>query len=112
VTARIYVPTTMTGLRRLAEAGELPGSAEAVVAPDDDEETEYAALLTAADGSAALLSGPGRRVVVVAEGPDADGPVRLQEVVAVHVDLIEGAGPDDDLGWFAPSEIPVLLDQA
>ncbi len=111
MTARIYVPTTLTGLRRLVEAGELPGSAEAVVAPDDDEETEYAALLTAADGSAALLSGPGRRVVIVAEVPDADGPVRLQEVVAVHVDLIEGAGPDDDLGWFAPSEIPVLLDQ-
>ena len=30
----------------------------------------------------------------------------------MHVDLIEGAGPDDDLGWFAPSEIQVLLDQA
>jgi len=112
VTERIYVPTTLAGLRELAVAGELPGSGDAVVAPDDDEETEYAALLTAADGSAELLTGPGRRVVVVAEVPDADGPVRLRDVVAVHVDLIEGAGPDDDLGWFAPSEIQVLLDQA
>ena len=111
MTARVYVPTTLAGLRTLAEAGELPGSPDVVVAPDEDEETEYAALLTAADGSGALLTGSGRRVVVVAEVPDADGPVRLHEVVAVHVDLIEGAGPDDDLGWFAPSEIPVLLDQ-
>ncbi|MGI8646436.1 MAG: DUF6912 family protein [Nocardioides sp.] len=109
---RIYVPTTLAGLRELAEAGLLPASADAVLAPDDDEETEYDALLTAADASALLLSGPGRRVVVVAEVADADGPVRLDQVVAVHVDLIEDARPDDDLGWFAPAEIPVILDEA
>ena len=109
---RVYVPTTLAGLRELADTGLLPPSAGAVIAPDDDEETEYDALLTAADASALLETGPGRRVVVVAEVADGDGSVRLDQVVAVHVDPIEGADPDDDLGWFAPSEIPVILDEA
>ena len=82
VSVRVYVPTTLDGLAQLADDGELPASPDAVVAPDDDEETEYDAMMTAAG----LVAGPGRRVVVVAEVGDPDGPVRLDQVVAVHAD--------------------------
>ena len=46
---------------------------------------------------------------MVAEVDDADGPVRLDQVVAVHADSEVGAGPDDDLAWYAVTEIPVVL---
>ena len=88
---------------------------ELVVAEDDSEEAEYAALMTAADASAALLAGPGRRVVVVAEldrEPEPGWTVPLERVVAVHADTEDrpaDADPDEDLGWFATQEIPDLL---
>ena len=56
------------------------------MAADDAEESEYAALMAAAVESRALLAGPGRRVVVVAEVADPDGAVAMDRVVAVHVD--------------------------
>ncbi|MBC9734161.1 DUF6912 family protein [Nocardioides marmotae] len=112
---RVYLPTTLRGLAELHASGELPAGTDRVLAPDDTEEGEYAALLGAADASAALLDGPGRRVVVVAEladGADPDGPVPLRRVVAVHADTEDrpaGADPDEDLAWFATQEIEFLI---
>jgi hypothetical protein len=107
---RIYVPTTLSGLAAYAAAGEVPAAEERFVAPDETEEGEYAALVAAGAAAAELLDGSGRRIVVVAEVADPDGPVPLRDVVAVHADPEEGAHPDDDLAWFATQEIPQLLD--
>jgi hypothetical protein len=112
VSVRIYRPATVADLARLLEDGDLAPSSDVVVPPDDDEETEYDALMTAADLSAELLDGPGRRVVVVAETDGEDAAIRLEQVVAVHVDTTENAGPDDDLGWYAASEIRYLVDES
>jgi len=109
--SRVYVPATLALLAELA-AGGLSASIERLVADDDSEDAEYAALVAAAEASRALLGGPGPRVVVVAELADADGPVRLDRVVAVHADDPDGPGDlgeDDDLGWYATQEIADLL---
>ncbi len=109
---RVYLATTLAGLATVHEGGTLAGDVERVVAPGDDEDSEYAALMTAAALSADL-GGPGRRrVVVVAEPAGADGPVALDDVVAVHCDPDDRAAdadPQDDLAWFATQEIPDLL---
>jgi len=109
---RVYLPATLTVLAALAEQGELPPSTDRFVAVDDSEEAEYDTLLEAASASASMLGAPGRRVVVVADVPDADGPVPVNLVVAVHADP-EPVDPeaDDlpDLGWYAVQEIPDLL---
>ena len=112
---RVYLPSTLPGLRLLLDGGGLgepPLPAYAVTpalrewyAVGDDEELEYAALSLAAKASVRLLDADQdavrRRVVVVAEVPDAavepaahvdraavrvttDVPMRL--VQAVHVD--------------------------
>jgi hypothetical protein len=109
---RVYVPTTRDGLARLRDDGSLPASAERYVADGDTEEQEYAALMAAAADSAALLQGPGRRVVVVADVADPDGDVPLRDVVAVHADPEDrpaGTDPEEDLGWYATQEIEALL---
>jgi hypothetical protein len=112
---RIYLPTTLEGLREAWAAGALEPGDDLVVAEGDDEDSEYAALMTAADASAALLPGAGRRVVVVAEvagAPAAGHPVPLARVVAVHADPADrpaDADPDDDLAWYATQEVPDLL---
>ena len=109
---RVYVPTTMTGLTRLRDDGELPASAERYVADGEAEEAEYAALMSAAADSAAMLGGPGRRVVVVADLAEPDAAVPLRDVVAVHADTADrpaDADPDADLGWYASQEIDQLL---
>ena len=109
---RVYVPATLAGLAQLRDDGNLPASAERYVADGDDEQSEYAALMAAAFDAAALLAGPGRRVVVVADVPDPDGAVPLRDVVAVHADPQErpaGADPEDDLAWYATQEIDQLL---
>ncbi|WP_210648916.1 hypothetical protein [Nocardioides sp. SYSU D00065] len=109
---RRYLPGT---LPRLAEEWERegPGTQDAVVPKDEGEESEYAALMTAADVSAELVSGlpdgQRRRVVVVAETADAQGPVHWRDVVALHVDSDDDADPDDDLAWWATQEIGDLL---
>jgi hypothetical protein len=110
---RVYVPATAALLGAWHAAGEIPADAfeEAFEAPDETEEGEYAALMSAADASADLLTGAGRRVVLVVEATAA-APVPLREVLAVHADVADrpaGADPDEDLGWFATQEIPDLL---
>jgi hypothetical protein len=109
---RVYVPATLTVLAELAARGELPASADRFVAADETEEAEYDALAEAAAASAAQLGGAGRRVVVVAELDDPDGPVPLLLVAAVHADSDEvdpASGDLPDLGWYAVQEIPDLL---
>jgi hypothetical protein len=109
---RVYVPTTVAGLAGFVARDQVPAEAERFVAPDESEESEYAALQVAADASTDLLDGPGRRVVVVAEVPDADAGFPMRLVASVHADT-EDIDPlmDDlpELGWFAPQEIPDLL---
>lgn len=110
---RVYRATTVAGLGDLLATGELPADPDAIVAEGDDETAEYAALMTAADASAALLTGPGRRIVVVAEVADPAAVVPLRLVVAVHADTADrplDADPDEDLAWFASQEIESLLD--
>ena len=88
----VYLPTTIDALAALLADGRLAGRPDGVVPEGDDEPAEYAALMTAADASAALLAGPGRRVVVVAEVDDPDLPVPMKRVVAVHADPADRAG--------------------
>jgi hypothetical protein len=109
---RVYLPTTLTGLRRLREDGTLPAAVERYVADGDSEEQEYAALMAAAADAGALLAGPGRRVVVVADVADPDGDVPIRDVVAVHADPADrpaGADPDEDLAWYGVQELALLL---
>ena len=107
---RVYLPSTMSGLRELLDRGELgtpPLPAFAVTgalrewyAEGDEEELEYAALTLAARASVRLLDRglllePGlaaRRVVVVAEAaevspaPEVDrAAVRVLEPVPLRV---------------------------
>lgn len=109
---RLYVPATLDTLGRWRSEGQVPAAAlaEAFEAPDDTEEGEYAALMSAADASAELLTGPGRRVVVVLETSYA--PADWSDVVAVHAD-VENRSPDafgdEELAWFATQEVPDLL---
>jgi hypothetical protein len=107
--SRIYVPATLSVLAEYVDHGYVPASAERYVAPGDDEESEYAALVAAAEASAELLGGAGRRVVVVAEVADPDGPVVMEQVVAVHADPDDAHDADDDLAWYATQEIPYLI---
>ncbi|MGB8650971.1 MAG: hypothetical protein WCD35_09940 [Mycobacteriales bacterium] len=112
---RVYLPSTLTGLRALLDTGEvgtppLPGYAvtgelREWYAEGDLEELEYVALSLAARASVRLLDADPdaerRRVVVVAEVPDAavelvphvdraavkvGAAVPLRLVQAVHVD--------------------------
>lgn len=106
---RVYIPTTLAALADYVTNGEVPSTGEVFTARDEREESEYAALMDAAAVSAELLVGPGRRVVVVAEVSGLGGSVPMSHVVAVHVDTVDGADPDDDLAWFATQEIPDLL---
>jgi hypothetical protein len=113
VTLRIYLGTTLDGLRSLQRSGELgpsPFTAHAVTpalresyAEADAEQLEYAALTDAALQSLrAIASSDGvpRRIVVAAEAPDEavtpDGASRssvtvtadvpLKKVAAIHLD--------------------------
>ena len=109
---RVYVPATLTALAELAARGELPPATDRYVAGDESEEAEYDALAEAAAASAALLGGVGRRVVIVADVPDPDGPVPVNLVAAVHADPapVDPASEDlPDLGWYAVQEIEDLL---
>lgn len=105
---RIYLPLTIERLREYALAGTVSDYDEPFVSEDDDEESEYAALMAAAGASAELQPGGARRVVLVAEVGAEGEPVPMRRVLSVHADL-PGAGPDDDLAWFATQEIDDLL---
>ncbi len=105
---RIYLPSSLEQLASYAAAGEVRDYDEPFVAADDDEESEYAALMAAADASAEQQPVGARRVVLVAEVGREGDAVPLGRLLAVHADA-EGAGPDDDLAWFATQEVPGLL---
>jgi hypothetical protein len=159
---RVYVPATLSMLRRLVDDGELRAVADTAFAvtpalreayaAGDTEELEYAAMAHAARASLRLLSvepEPPRRVVVCADmdgvrlRPDLDdgavtlpGAVPASKVAAVYVDLPEataavraaaavvdaadlgdpdaeftlGDAEDHELAWYAPQEVPFLLD--
>ncbi len=112
MTVRFYVPTTLDRLRSYVEQGRLPDDVQRFEPEGDDEESEYAALMEAADAAAALLDGPGRRVVVVAEVEAPRAALAMSDVVAVHCDVADrpaDADPDEDLAWFATQEIPDLV---
>lgn len=109
MSARVYVPATLSALASYVEQGEVPAAEERLTAPDESEEAEYATLMAAAAASRERQSGAGRRVVVVAEVVDAAAAVPMDRVVAVHLDTDENADDDDDLAWFATQEIPDLL---
>ena len=109
MTSRVYVPTTLPGLAGFVADGSVPGTAERLTAVDESEEAEYDALMEAAAASGDLLTGSGRRVVVVGEVADPAGAIGMDRVVAVHVDTRDDADEDDDLAWFATQEIPDLL---
>lgn len=116
---RVYVPATVPDLRAWSHAIAVPADAERVVAADDEEQSEYDALMTAADLSAELPGSDGRRVVVVVEpdpsspsAADGEGELAWRRVVALHADesaRSADADPDDDLAWFAPQELDVVL---
>lgn len=110
---RCYLPTTLAGLAAAYASGTVGPSDDAVVAQSEGEEDEYAALMTAADVSAVLLPGLGeghrRRVVVVVEATTPDEAAPWRDVVALHVDPVDDADPDEDLAWYATQEIDSLL---
>ncbi|CAA9335381.1 MAG: FIG00820146: hypothetical protein [uncultured Frankineae bacterium] len=115
---RVYLPSTLPGLRALLETGELgrpPLPAYAVTgalrewyAEGDEEELEYAALVLAARASVRLLdrallldpSTPARRVVVAAEvervepAPDVDRAA-VRVLGAVPLRLVQSVHVDD-----------------
>jgi len=105
---RVYLPSTLPGLRALLDAGELgppplpaygvTGALREWYAEGDEEELEYAALTLAARASVRLLDRallldptvPPRRVVVVAE-----------------VDVVEPAPDVDRAAVRVPSTVPL-----
>lgn len=92
---RVYLPTGPADLQRLVDGDAI--QVEGYLAASTDEEDELAALETAAEEAAC---------VVVAEVPDPDGPVRLVDVEALHVDTDDSG----DLAWFATQEIAAVID--
>lgn len=133
---RVYVPTTPEDLRaHWSEGGVGLLRAHAVTDalradwPDGgEEEWEYVALLAAADESALDQAGEEqievRRVVIAADAdgctPDPDRgltavtldtAVSVRAWASVHADLAPvPVDSEDDLAWFAPEEIPGLLE--
>jgi hypothetical protein len=110
---RVYIPTTVIGLRTAIAAGQIgPGLAYAVTPglrswagpADDVEELEFVALNEAARQCLRMLAGrddePPARVVLAADLPDSDvvvtdrdpgevtlvGPVPIAAVASAHVD--------------------------
>jgi hypothetical protein len=137
---RIYLPSSMEGLRRLCQVGDIEASVAWAVTPAlrtatdglDDDELEFLAMSAAALGSAREYGE--RRVVVVADvqqslAEDTGtqdgrvlvlGPIMRIDVAAVHVDaadqLVIRADDEDrdagDLLWFANQEIEDLVQEA
>jgi hypothetical protein len=108
---RVYVPATLVTLSGFVASGQVPAG-DRFVAADESEEAEYDALSEAADAATELLDGPGRRVVVVADVPDADTAFPMSLVASVHADTEDvdpAAGALPELGWYAVQEIPDLF---
>ena len=118
---RVYLPSTLSGLRQLVADGAVYGSPLTAFAvtpglrdwyqDDDIEELEYAATMEAARSSLRALDDdpavPRRRVVLAADVPDSSVtirddrdrgvveigiPVTLDRIVAAHVDDPEAEG--------------------
>ena len=121
MSVRVYVPTTLPGLRELVERGTLgpPPLEGFAVTPalresyrsGDDEELEYAAMTEAARGSLRLLAkdpdAPRKRAVLAVDVPPASvrtdpaagganvtvtEAVPLRAVASAHVDAADAAG--------------------
>jgi hypothetical protein len=113
---RVYLPTTLAGLRAALDAGEVPAGTGYAVTPalrewyveGDLEQLEYAAGAAAARASLRLLTDTDadRRVVLAAEVPDAavgpsphSGLLRDRAAVAlvapVPLRLVDAALVDD-----------------
>jgi hypothetical protein len=106
------MPTTLDVLAEYYAAGEVV-DIEKITAQDESEEAEYDALLAAAESSERMLSGPGRRVVLVGDGSiSPKDPIPFDRIDAVHMDtedIVPGAEEVPELAWFAVQEIPALL---
>ena len=99
MTVRVYVPTTMTGLRELVQAdgvGPAPFLAHAVtdavrreLADGGEEDWEYAASSAAALASVGLLGEgePARRVVLAVDVPDVRR-VEVEDPTTVEVEAV------------------------
>lgn len=163
---QVYIPVTLAILQQLVADGSvqpLGGTAFAVTptlreayAEGDDDELAEVVLGEAARASLRLLAAevdgegglPVRRAVLIADAdaklrPDLDdsvvkiaGPVALDQIVAVYVDIAEaepavkaaiavidtadlgdddaefvvGDAQDHDLAWYATQELPFLLE--
>lgn len=94
MSVRVYAAADAAALRALA-AGE-PVTLDLFTAASEDEEDEFDAVLVLAE------TGP---VVVTAEVDDPDGPVRPEDVQALHLDA-DGSG---DLAWYGPTEIDQVI---
>ena len=95
---RLYLTADAAALRSLRDGSSV--TLPAFAAASDDEEDEFTALATASETGT---------VVVVAEAAPEDGDdqtIKLDDVVAVHVD-VDGSG---DLAWYATQEIDVVLE--
>jgi hypothetical protein len=109
---RVYLPSTLARLAACLASGQVPAGGDRYVAWDESEDAEYVALAEAATSAAELLDGPGRRVVLVADVPDADAAFPTRLLAAVHADTedVDPAAADlPELGWYAAQEIPDLL---
>jgi hypothetical protein len=107
MTVRIYVPLTLARLVEAVDSGEVGTDAERFVAADQSEESEYLALMSAADAS--TEQGAARRVVLVAQVPDEDAAAPRSSWIAVHADVDQNHGVDDEPAWFGIQELPALL---
>jgi hypothetical protein len=136
---RVFVPATIDDLRRLGADGQLKAPVEAYAATPSlratlaelgEEEIDYALTTAAAEASYDTLTGEGddsgRRVVVVADVPDADveadggspGAIRLiadlplarvDAILADPRDVDLSRHPTEDLAWYATQELSGLL---
>ncbi|HET8560036.1 MAG TPA: hypothetical protein VFL69_05920 [Marmoricola sp.] len=131
---RVWLPATTELLARWREDREVPPRSGYAVTPElrqawpdgGEEEWEYAVLLDAADDAAAMLTAPGRRVVVVVDAatvePEGGSRVRVVQPVpwrrlaAVHADpagveVDPGASAEDapELCWFAVQEVRGII---
>lgn len=92
---RVYLPAGSAELQRLV-AGETI-QIEGFLAVSTDEEDELGALEAAGEEAGC---------VVVAEVSDPDGPVGLDDVEALHVDIDDSG----DLAWFGTQEIAAVIE--
>lgn len=116
---RVYLPVRRADLVVLREGRDLPGgvafaataAVRAALAGADDEECELAASLAAAaaspDGLVVAADLGGVRPGSADEHP---AEVTVGAVPRSWVRAVLVAAGDDDLSWYAPQEVDLLLD--